>query len=79
MQLYGLQVVICEESHDVHDMSFVIYIARCMPMLTPDLLPHASGIYIVQLRRTHASSRYFLCSYHGIVREIMWVTYVVPW
>jgi hypothetical protein len=43
MSLYDLQVVICEESHDVHDMSFVIYIARCMPLLTPDLLHHASG------------------------------------
>lgn len=36
-------VVMCEESHIVHDMSFVIYIARCIPVLTPELLPHASG------------------------------------
>uniref|UniRef100_A0ACD5UJZ9 Uncharacterized protein n=1 Tax=Avena sativa TaxID=4498 RepID=A0ACD5UJZ9_AVESA len=36
-------VAICEESHEVHDMSFVIYIARCMPVLAPDLVSHASG------------------------------------
>ncbi|EMS62671.1 Isoleucyl-tRNA synthetase, cytoplasmic [Triticum urartu] len=36
-------VVICEESHTVHDMSFVIYIARCMPVLAADLLSYASG------------------------------------
>ncbi|GJN13246.1 hypothetical protein PR202_ga31597 [Eleusine coracana subsp. coracana] len=37
------QVVICEESHSVHDMSFVIYIARSSPMLSTDILPYVSG------------------------------------
>jgi len=36
-------VLVGEESHDVHDMSFVIYIARSCPVLSPDLLAHASG------------------------------------
>ncbi|XP_006656298.1 isoleucine--tRNA ligase, cytoplasmic-like [Oryza brachyantha] len=36
-------VMICEESHNVHDMSFVIYIARCSSVVTPDLLEHAAG------------------------------------
>ncbi|KAG2613221.1 hypothetical protein PVAP13_4KG344900 [Panicum virgatum] len=36
-------VFVGEESHDVHDMSFVIYIARSCPLLSPDLLAHASG------------------------------------
>ncbi|KAG2607498.1 hypothetical protein PVAP13_4NG249900 [Panicum virgatum] len=35
-------VLVGEESHDVHDMSFVIYIARSCPVLSPDLA-HASG------------------------------------
>lgn len=36
-----LQVVLGEECHDVHDMSFVICIARSCPVLSPDLA--ASG------------------------------------
>ncbi|TVU08293.1 hypothetical protein EJB05_41693 [Eragrostis curvula] len=36
-------VVICEESHSVNDMSFVIYIARSSPVLSSDILPYASG------------------------------------
>ncbi|KAF7061802.1 hypothetical protein CFC21_068468 [Triticum aestivum] len=36
-------VFICEDSHVVHGMSFVIYIARCIPVVTSDLLPHAVG------------------------------------
>jgi isoleucyl-tRNA synthetase len=38
-----LQVILGEESHNVHDMSFVICIARSTPILAPDLLSHASG------------------------------------
>ncbi|AQK81821.1 Isoleucine--tRNA ligase cytoplasmic [Zea mays] len=36
-------VILGEESHNVHDMSFVICIARSTPILAPDLLSHASG------------------------------------
>lgn len=39
------QVMICEESHNVQDMSFVIYIARVSPVVTDDLLVHAAGKY----------------------------------
>ncbi|AQK81818.1 Isoleucine--tRNA ligase, cytoplasmic [Zea mays] len=37
-------VILGEESHNVHDMSFVICIARSTPILAPDLLSHASGV-----------------------------------
>ncbi|KAG0535177.1 hypothetical protein BDA96_04G343700 [Sorghum bicolor] len=37
-------VVLGEESHNVHDMSFVICIARSTPILSLDLLPNASAI-----------------------------------
>jgi isoleucyl-tRNA synthetase len=36
-------VVICEESHSIHDMLFVIYIARSSPVLSTDILPYVSG------------------------------------
>ncbi|CAD6249275.1 unnamed protein product [Miscanthus lutarioriparius] len=37
-------VVLGEESHNVHDMSLVLCIARSTPILSPDILPHASGL-----------------------------------
>uniref|UniRef100_A0A0E0CKC8 Uncharacterized protein n=1 Tax=Oryza meridionalis TaxID=40149 RepID=A0A0E0CKC8_9ORYZ len=36
-------VMICEESHNVQDMSFIIYIARVSPVVTDDLLVQAAG------------------------------------
>nr|CAB3470983.1 unnamed protein product [Digitaria exilis] len=49
-------VVLGEESHDVHDMSFVICIARSSPVLSPDVA-HASGKDHSEALTVYLSSR----------------------